>query len=337
MAPTTAGPLDLQNLSSNWKKLQEKLNADTSRPPKRKDAVLREPQCNSKYRRLGHQSRPPFKSHTDEKSSIMGLSWSSPQKKEAPSATLALWTEDNDIPSRDLYAAYGTSPKKPAIPDLQASNDIINQGLSPTALASAGRYIAIDCEMVGVGPNPEIDSALARVSIVNYYGHQLYDSFVKPKEAVTDYRTPVSGITPALLSQARTLEAVQVDVAQLLEGRILIGHAIRKDLAVMMLGHPQRDIRDTSRHPAFRLLAGGKTPGLKKLAREVLGVEIQGGEHSSIEDARATILLFRREKDGFEREHLSKWGLDWRVNEQDEVNALKGKRKRKTRKKKVKK
>lgn len=49
--------------------------------------------------------------------------------------------------------------------------------------------------MVGVGPNG-IESVLARVSIVNYYGVVLYDSYVAPKEKVTDYRTWVSGIKP---------------------------------------------------------------------------------------------------------------------------------------------
>ena len=67
-----------------------------------------------------------------------------------------------------------------------------------------GKYIAIDCEMVGVGPGG-IRSALARVSIVNFHGHVILDTFVKPIEAVTDYRTSVSGITPTLLSQGMTV------------------------------------------------------------------------------------------------------------------------------------
>ena len=53
----------------------------------------------------------------------------------------------------------------------------------------------MDCEMVGVGPNGE-DSILARASLVNHFGHCIYDKFVKPTEVVTDYRTKVSGIRP---------------------------------------------------------------------------------------------------------------------------------------------
>lgn len=162
--------------------------------------------------------------------------------------------------------------------------------------------------MVGVGPNPSETSAVARVSMVNFHGEQLYDSYVRPKERVTDFRTAVSGIAPAHLRAARPFEDVQADVAALLDGRVLVGHAVHHDLEVLWLGHPRRDVRDTGRHPAFRKLAMGRAPALKTLAREVLGLDIQVGEHSSVEDARACMLLFRREKEAFEREHVKKWG-----------------------------
>ena len=167
--------------------------------------------------------------------------------------------------------------------------------------------MAIDCEMVGVGPEPDRQSALARVSIVNYNGEQVYDSFVRPKELVTDWRTPVSGISPKNMQKARSLEQVQADISKVLNGNVLIGHSVRNDLDALLLGHPKRDIRDTARHPPFRKLAGGSSPRLKILAAEILGIEIQTGAHSSVEDARAAMMLFRREKEAFEREHAKKW------------------------------
>jgi hypothetical protein len=60
------------------------------------------------------------------------------------------------------------------------------------------KHVAIDCEMVGVGFEGK-KSVLARVAIVNAFGHVLYDKFVKPKEFVTDYRTHVSGVTEEAL------------------------------------------------------------------------------------------------------------------------------------------
>ena len=310
MYDASAPAMELQNLSSNWKKLQEKLKQDTSRLPKRKAprSVLQPQHDGVKRLKIDRTIGRPAPKLTENPSN-MGSGWSS-TKKEAPSASLALWAEDNNISAKDLAAAYGTDLKTTNIPQAETTPERVNEGLSTTA--EAGKYIAIDCEMVGVGPTPNTDSALARVSIVNYHGHQIYDSFVLPKEVVTDYRTFVSGITPELLRDARTLETVQADVAKLLDGRILIGHAIKNDLSALLLGHSKRDVRDTSRHPAYRALARGKTPGLKRLARDLLGVDIQGGEHSSIEDARATMLLFRKDKQGFENEHLKKWGPDYK-------------------------
>jgi len=60
------------------------------------------------------------------------------------------------------------------------------------------KVVGMDCEMVGVGEEGT-DSVLARVSIVNQYGEPIYDSYVAPKEKVTDYRTYVSGIRPSHL------------------------------------------------------------------------------------------------------------------------------------------
>lgn len=64
-----------------------------------------------------------------------------------------------------------------------------------------GRFLAIDCEFVGVGPEG-VQSELARVSIVNYHCHTVYDRYVKPREKVTDWRTHVSGIRPLTMTAA---------------------------------------------------------------------------------------------------------------------------------------
>ena len=60
---------------------------------------------------------------------------------------------------------------------------------------SLTKAVAMDCEMVGVGTGGQ-DSILARVSIVNQFGQCIYDTFVSPTEAVTDYRTRFSGVRP---------------------------------------------------------------------------------------------------------------------------------------------
>ncbi|MCJ1375058.1 3'-5' exonuclease [Loxospora ochrophaea] len=313
--------MENHGLSSNWRQLQLALESEkTSNPSSKRKAARDSHSRVIKPRKLLGQ-RSNLLKLDDTESKVETL---------APSASLALWAEDHEISAKDLAAAYGTPLTATSIPELGHSNQAINGGLSPGV--EVGKYISIDCEMVGVGPNPEKESALARVSVINYHGQQVYDSFVLPKETVTDYRTFVSGITPTLLRSARPFEVVQADIAKLLGNRILVGHAVRNDLDALMLGHPRRDIRDTSRYPGFKKLAGGRTPSLKKLAKDLLNVDIQGGEHSSVEDARATMLLFRREKKGFEEEHLKQWRpvVD---NSRGGARAGKGKGRRKKAKK----
>lgn len=58
-----------------------------------------------------------------------------------------------------------------------------------------GKYLAIDCEMVGIGIEGS-ESSLARVSVVNFHGATQLDEFVSQRETVVDYRTQWSGIRP---------------------------------------------------------------------------------------------------------------------------------------------
>jgi DNA polymerase III epsilon subunit-like protein len=144
-----------------------------------------------------------------------------------------------------------------------------------------GRFLAMDCEMVGVGPEGS-ESTLARVSIVNFHGVTVLDQFVRPREKVTDYRTWVSGVREEDLRHAPTFAVVQKEVADLIEGRVLIGHALTNDTQVLLLSHPWAMTRDTAHYAPLQGLARTKKPGLKTLAKLVLGVDIQGGEHSSV-------------------------------------------------------
>lgn len=151
--------------------------------------------------------------------------------------------------------------------------------------------IGIDCEMVGVGHRGE-DSILARISLVNHFGHCIYDKFVKPTEKVVDYRTPVSGIRPTDIAGGADFKAVQQEVAEILRGRVLVGHSLKHDLRVLFLDHPRRDIRDTASYKPFRAAFGGKTPSLKRVTERFLGVKVQEGEHSSVQDAQAAVRLY---------------------------------------------
>lgn len=156
-------------------------------------------------------------------------------------------------------------------------------------------YRGLDCEMVGTGANGK-RSVLARACVVDFKGAILYDAFVKVDERVTDFRTQFSGVRPRDLKSkdAVSFKECVTEVARLLKGKILVGHALRNDLKVLMLSHPRHDIRDTATYrPFMRYVQGKFRPRkLKDLAKEHLGLEIQGGEHTPDEDAGAAMALY---------------------------------------------
>ncbi|MCH0628639.1 hypothetical protein JNB11_01440 [Kocuria palustris] len=171
----------------------------------------------------------------------------------------------------------------------------------PLKKREPGRYLAIDCEFVGVGPEGR-KNALGRCLIVNYYGEVIYDEYVRPKERVTDWRTWVSGVTPGNMYQAKDVSIVKQEVMDLLQNRVLVGHSIHNDLKVLGISMSKQFIRDTATLAEYRAHSGGKPPSLKKLAQIYFNIEIQHGSHSSVEDAQMAMLLFRIRKKDFKFE-----------------------------------
>jgi RNA exonuclease 4 len=159
--------------------------------------------------------------------------------------------------------------------------------------------VAMDCEMVGVGSDGS-RNALARVTLVNAWGNAIYDEYVRPLEAVSDFRSNISGVRAHHLKKAKDLWSVQKDVSELIKGRILVGHALQNDLKVLFLSHPKKDIRDTSAYKPLRSKAG-RPRALRDLSAEILGVKIQEKEHCSVEDARAALFLYRKFKKEWEK------------------------------------
>ncbi|KAM0702092.1 hypothetical protein Q7P35_011002 [Cladosporium inversicolor] len=325
-APTT-------DLSSNWKKLQAKLQAE--KKPTDSSKITTTASNGIKRKRpidktcTSTTTKPPTRyikaKLTGDNTSTLGKKRkmgsymsSTTQAEPSTSKSHASLTTDHDIPASDLAAAYGSSHSRSTASSSSANtmfNDTINGGLHPSH--RAGKYLALDCEMVGTGPPPHSDDLLARVSLVNFHGEQIYDSYVQPpgKARVEDYRTHVSGVTKWHLrpDYARPFSQVQKEVADLLHDKILVGHALKKDMEALQLTHPKRDVRDTSRYAPFRVESKGKPPALRNLARSELGLVIQTGEHSSVEDARATMALFRKEKQGFEEDNRRVFGTKRRV------------------------
>ncbi|XP_046890197.1 interferon-stimulated 20 kDa exonuclease-like 2 [Hypomesus transpacificus] len=202
----------------------------------------------------------------------------------------------------------------------------ITPGLSPSALrshthsahVSGGsapfgnplKYVAMDCEMVGTGLKGR-NSELARCSIVSYDGDTIYDKYIKPGNPVTDYRTRWSGITWSHMAKAITFKEAKKEILKILAGKVVIGHAIHNDFKALSYGHPARMTRDTSRIPLLNKKAGFPEKGcasLKRLTKALFNRDIQTGRrgHSSVEDAKATMELYKVVEVEWERTLASK-------------------------------
>eukprot|EP00526_Cylindrotheca_closterium_P015306 CAMPEP_0113640844 /NCGR_PEP_ID=MMETSP0017_2-20120614/21437_1 /TAXON_ID=2856 /ORGANISM="Cylindrotheca closterium" /LENGTH=258 /DNA_ID=CAMNT_0000552147 /DNA_START=139 /DNA_END=912 /DNA_ORIENTATION=+ /assembly_acc=CAM_ASM_000147 len=173
------------------------------------------------------------------------------------------------------------------------------RGKGQQTLPEESKFLALDCEMVGIGENGHT-SSIARVTVVDWDGNALFDEYIQQDQPVTDYRTFVSGITPQDLEDATlSLEECRNMVLQLLQNHILVGHALKNDLKALDISHPWWLTRDTAKFEPFmkvRFDDGILWPRkLKELVSEKLHQEIQieGKPHSPYEDALAALDLYR--------------------------------------------
>lgn len=208
------------------------------------------------------------------------------------------------------YGSYSSSPSS-SRSRYEQRHELVLSDRSMTNHFVASQCVALDCEMVGVGPHGKI-SVLARVSVVDFYGCSLFDSFVRVEERVTDYRTHISGVREADLKgpNARDFGTVRKIVKQLLKNKIIVGHGLENDLRALKIeaDHPWYNIRDsaTQYQPYMRVDQFGqlKPRRLRDLVWYHLGIVIQqeGRPHDSMEDARSAMALYRHQQGSWDYE-----------------------------------
>ncbi|KAK0920467.1 hypothetical protein LTS16_004766 [Friedmanniomyces endolithicus] len=184
------------------------------------------------------------------------------------------------------------------IPTLEAGN-APDKDIEKGSVTVGRTVVAMDCEMCITSPptvTPQIFS-LTRVSLIDWDGKVMLDELVKPENAITDYLTPYSGITLAMLQNVTTsLSDIQKKLLDIFTPQtILVGHSLNSDLNALQLTHPF--IIDTALlfpHPRGPPLKSS----LKWLAQKYISREIQKGHgstgHDSIEDAKACLDLVKQ-------------------------------------------
>ena len=162
--------------------------------------------------------------------------------------------------------------------------------------------LALDCEMVACTDGQK---HLARVTIVNYNRHVLFDEFVKPSLPVKDYLTHITNITAFQLNHSHSLDHFLPTIQKIIANKVVVGHTIEYDFDALRLTHDKKLIRDISLFSAFR--NGKFRMSLKELTGKYLSINIQEGRHSSAEDARATLELYKLYKQEIDQEFKDRY------------------------------
>lgn len=186
----------------------------------------------------------------------------------------------------------------------------------------------------------DIGQVLGRVSVVNYEGETIFDTFAyhsklfKVKELNAGIEC--ADIDPA--NGAQSFPKVQAQLLELFRDRIVIGHDIERELGAismpcnirrMAAGPPPtiftmaiRDTEKYSRYQKYSHPLSNEGPILHGLARAVLGRRIPQGRRSTVEDAVATMEVYRKAEAGIDGEMKDDvWTMEYYGDAEVDING----------------
>lgn len=150
-------------------------------------------------------------------------------------------------------------------------------------------FVAIDVETTGLNPGSDALVAFAAVPFAGGHPERGYSTLVNPGRRIPATSTAIHGVTDAMVTDAPSAGQVVAELDALLAGRVLVGHGIDFDLAVI------NRARRASGLPKLRNLAldtlrlaavvrpGGVDFTLERVAAQ-LGIEVVG-RHTATGDA----------------------------------------------------
>lgn len=181
--------------------------------------------------------------------------------------------------------------------------------------------VAMDCEMARCLPDeqwiewrrrlhprkkiPNNVSIAVRCAIVDYRGRLLYDKIIRPNQKVVDYLTVITGVSKEDMTAATWFDVARSEVDEILQNKIVVGHAVKNDFASLLMTFPPEDIRDTADSWLLRKRASTELSypmaSLKDLAAAILGITVQKElPHDPSVDAKVALDLYKVVEDEWE-------------------------------------
>lgn len=155
-------------------------------------------------------------------------------------------------------------------------------------------YVSLDIETTGL--NPERDEIL-EIGAVRFKGSHIYDTYnvlVNPGQPISYKIQQLTGITPADVRDAPTLDAVLPELCRFVGDNPIIGHNIRFDLSFLhKQGVLQKNMGVDTFELASILLPHAGRYSLTALLKYLDVTLAAGGQaHRALDDAQATRQLF---------------------------------------------
>ncbi|CAG7837744.1 unnamed protein product [Allacma fusca] len=134
-----------------------------------------------------------------------------------------------------------------------------------------------------------------------------YEKLIIPTDGISDFRTSYHGITPEMVSERGIpFSVARNNISLLLRNKMVVGYDLQASLKTMLLDDliPRDMWRDTATARLFRMEkeVDGQIVYTKLKLREIalkhLQMKMPGGDlHDCIEDAKISMMLYRKYKD----------------------------------------
>uniref|UniRef100_A0A1B6DAF0 Exonuclease domain-containing protein n=1 Tax=Clastoptera arizonana TaxID=38151 RepID=A0A1B6DAF0_9HEMI len=135
---------------------------------------------------------------------------------------------------------------------------------------------------------------LARVTVVDVEGDQVYDQFVKPYSEIVDYRTNETGIHPQQLLHGEEYFKVMEDVIKVISSKIIVGEQLSKCFKLLRHKVDWWLLRDISLFSPFKRL-NNHYLNLKEICQKYLNLQLMN-ESDPLEKARAVMQIYNKFK-----------------------------------------
>lgn len=165
-------------------------------------------------------------------------------------------------------------------------------------------YICIDLETTGLNPKTDRIIEIGAVKIENGEQTGTFETFVNPGRQLEERIVDLTGIRDEDLAGAPRIEEVLPELLAFMEEHVLLGHSVLFDYSFLKKAAVNQKLTFERKGVDTLKIARKYLPKLESRSLDFLcgHYGIPHRAHRALEDARATVALYRKLLEGFFRE-----------------------------------